>query len=188
MGKLRKSRKFAKVKRKIRKQDRRIATEEKDKKEKKRKKTKSLVRNLPQVSSSMFFAYNESLGPPYRVILDTNFIYFSARNRLDITTGLFDLLMAKTIVYISDCVVGELEKLGPKFKVALKVSKDPRFKRLTCNCNGYADDCLCTTVTNFKCYMIATCDRNLKRRIRKIPGVPIVSIKHHQFIVERLPL
>ena len=30
-----------------------------------------------QAPSSMFFAYNSSLGPPYHIIVDTNFINFS---------------------------------------------------------------------------------------------------------------
>jgi rRNA processing protein Krr1/Pno1 len=38
-----------------------------------------------------------------------------------------------------------------------------------------------------KCYIVATCDRELKRRIRKQPGVPILYIKQHQFTVERMP-
>ena len=29
--------------------------------------------------------------------------------------------------------------------------------------------------------------RDLKRRIRKIPGVPIVTIGQHKFVVERMP-
>lgn len=38
-----------------------------------------------------------------------------------------------------------------------------------------------------KCYLVATNDKDLKRRIRKIPGVPIVYLKGRTFAVERLP-
>lgn len=38
-----------------------------------------------------------------------------------------------------------------------------------------------------KCYIVATCDRDLKRRIRKIPGVPIMYIAQHRFTIERMP-
>ena len=34
---------------------------------------------------------------------------------------------------------------------------------------------------------MATCDRDLKRRIRKIPGVPIMFVHNHRYSVERLP-
>jgi hypothetical protein len=36
----------------------------------------------PQVSSALFFSYNTALGPPYRVIVDTNFINFSIQNKV----------------------------------------------------------------------------------------------------------
>ena len=38
-----------------------------------------------------------------------------------------------------------------------------------------------------KCYIVATCDRDLKRRLRKIPGVPIMYISQHRYTVEQMP-
>ncbi|KAL1826675.1 hypothetical protein ACET3Z_005087 [Daucus carota] len=89
---------------------------------------------------------------------------------------------------ITDFVMEELEKLGQKYQVALRIAKDPQFERLPCTHKGtYADDCLVERVTQHKCYMVATCDRDLKRRIRKIPGVPIMYITKHKYSIERLP-
>ena len=78
----------------------------------------------------------------------------------------------------------------------------------------YADDCLVQRVTEVrprisshmcafqasdtrrdafldrlqhKCYIVATCDRDLKRRIRKIPGIPIMYVANHKYAIERLP-
>lgn len=52
------------------------------------------------------------------------------------------------IPYVTDCIVGELEKLGQKYKIALKIVKDPRFERIQCMHPGtYADDCLVQRVT-----------------------------------------
>ena len=31
------------------------------------------------------------------------------------------------VPYISDCVISELEKFGVKYRIALKIAKDPRF-------------------------------------------------------------
>ena len=38
-----------------------------------------------------------------------------------------------------------------------------------------------------RCYIVATCDKDLRRRIRKIPGVPIMYIQAHRYTIERLP-
>lgn len=82
-----------------------------------------------------------------------------------------DCLYAKCIPYITDCVMAELEKMGQKYKMALKIVKDPRFQRITCMHKGtYADDCIVNRVTQHKCYIVATNDRDLKNRIRKITG------------------
>ena len=44
--------------------------------------------------------------------------------------------------------MAELEQLGSKYRIALRIVKDPRFERLTCNHKGtYADDCLVQRVT-----------------------------------------
>jgi len=141
-----------------------------------------------EIDSSMFLSYNTSLVPPYRILVDTNFINFSVQNKLDMIRTAMDCLYAKVTICITDCVIAELEKLGEKFRVALRVSKDSRFERLKCLHRGtYADDCIVNRLESHNVYIVGTCDRDLKRRLRKIPGVPIIYIKGHQYAIERLP-
>lgn len=149
---------------------------------------KSGLMEVEQVSSSQFFAYNAKLGPPYRVLMDTNFINFSLQHKTDIFKGMMDCLMAKCIPMVTDCVVAELEKMGHRYRLALRLASDPRVQRLTCTHKGtYADDCLVSRVKEHRCYIVATSDRDLKQRIRKIPGVPIMFVTQHKFAIERLP-
>lgn len=229
------------------------------------------AQHVTQTPASLFFKYNTALGPPYQVIVDTNFINFSIKCKIDIYKGMLDCLYARCVPCITDCVFAELEKLGERYRVALRLAKDSRFERLPCMHSGtYADDCicqrvqqvrfaysfavlplacitalgdeddnpniqrihvsslyngdfcsnflhtsfltpipvpllciaLCTLCPNFvqphaqkifpsflqhKCYIVATCDRALKRRIRKIPGVPIMYVHNHKYSIERLP-
>ena len=149
------------------------------------------ARQVEKVSSALFFKYNEALGPPYRVLIDTNFINFSIKNKIDLVQGMVDCLYAKCVPCICDAVMAELEKLGEKYRVALKLAKDKRLERIpnppgTSN-QTYADDVLVEIVKQHRCYIVATCDRDLKRRIRKIPGVPIMYIHNHRYSIERLP-
>ena len=156
-----------------------------------------------------------------------------------------DCLYAECTPCITDCVLAELEKLGTKYRVALKIAKvgwgpclslvpassvmharspalgavlggagasmeeqggrrpgrqggvpregspgpnktrprtpapascprlpcapqDERVERLPCTHKGtYADDCICERVKQHRCYIVATCDKDLKRRLRK---------------------
>lgn len=233
------------------------------------------MRHVQQANSALYFQYNTQLGPPYQILVDTNFINFSIQNKLELNkvrvysflvrdfllvpftrvnkgkskagqsragsllskeerrafeaplkkTGILanitlhplpflspasrfllphaislslslsvgpqammDCLYAKCIPCITDCVMAELEKLGRKYRLAMKIAKDPRIKRLTCQHKGtYADDCLVNRCTEHRCFIVATCDRDLKRRIRKIPGVPIMFIQARKYSIERMP-
>jgi U3 small nucleolar RNA-associated protein 24 len=136
----------------------------------------------------MFFMANEALGPPYRVLIDTNFLSHTVHAKLDLQTALMDLLYAKATPIITSCVMAELEKLGPKYRIALRIARDERWDRIKCDHKGtYADDCLVENVTKHRIYLVGTNDRDLKRRIRKIPGVPIVSVARGKYVIERLP-
>lgn len=125
--------------------------------------------HVNQVPTAMFFQYNTQLGPPYRILVDTNFINFSIKNKLEMYKSMMDCLLAKCIPCITDCVMAELEKLGERYRLALRLAKDPRFERLPCSHSGtYADDCLVHRCQQHRCYIVATCDKDLKRKLRKV--------------------
>jgi U3 small nucleolar RNA-associated protein 24 len=128
MGKQRKTRQFAAVKRIINPKDARTDQKEAEAKKKaaEDKKKQDAITHAPVPSSAMFFKYNTALGPPYHILVDTNFINFSIQNKLDLIDSMMDCLLAKCTPVITDCVMSELEKLGPKFRVALKMAKNPR--------------------------------------------------------------
>ncbi|KAJ5219777.1 hypothetical protein N7468_008981 [Penicillium chermesinum] len=186
MGLQKKTRKFAQAKRAISIRDSRLKENQNEQKSKNTK--DDLVREAPQAPSSLFFQYNTALTPPYSVLVDTNFISHTIQHKLDIIPTMMDCLYAKCIPVITDCVLAELEKLGPKYRLALRVAKDPRFQRIKCDHKGtYADDCLVDRLVKHRVYIAATNDRDLKRRIRKIPGAPIMSVARGKYVIERLP-
>jgi len=146
------------------------------------------VMKVKRNGPNMFFNYNMSLGPPFHLLMDTNFINFSIQNKMDVVQASMDCLYGKCIPCVTDCVMAELEKLGLKYRLALRMAKDLRFERLPCQHKGtYADDCLVRRVQVSPCYIVGTCDKDLKRRLRRIQGVPIMSIKQRRYHVERLP-
>ncbi|MCP9263507.1 hypothetical protein DINM_006784 [Dirofilaria immitis] len=172
-----------------------------------------LTPNLaPQVSTAMFLKYNTQLGPPFHVIIDTNFVNFSIKYRIDLMQGFMDCLYAKTIPYVTDCVLGELENLDNDAKLLSKLLRiiglsvchavikefmpmTASYKELRSKSNGskwnyaffeFMQNHVHHAVMH-KCYIVATCDKDLKRRIRKIPGVPILYIRQHRFSIERMP-
>jgi len=128
MGKAKRTKKFGQMKRMISLNDPRIKADQREPSKKKKKDKNELVKatEAPQSSSALFFQYNTQLGPPFHILVDTNFINFSIKNKLDVLQSMMDCLYAKCVPYVTDCVYGELEKLGAKYRLALKIIKDPR--------------------------------------------------------------
>lgn len=180
------------------------------------KKKEAAVREIPQMPSSMFFEHNEALVPPYNVLVDTNFLSRTVGAKLPLMESAMDCLFASVNIIITSCVMAELEKLGPKYRVALMIARDERWTRLTCDHKGtYADDCIVERIQKHRIYIVASMcffsssalpviesmighawlltrektanDRDLKRRIRKVPGVPIMSCGKGKYAIERLP-
>uniref|UniRef100_A0A2K5MH14 PIN domain-containing protein n=1 Tax=Cercocebus atys TaxID=9531 RepID=A0A2K5MH14_CERAT len=163
MGKQEKTRKYATMKRMLSLRDQRLKEKDRLKPKKKEKKDPSVLkeREIPQYPTCLFFQYNTQLA------------------ELDLVQSMMDCLYAKCIPCITDYIMPEIEKLEQK------ITKDPRFEGLPCTHKGtYADDCLVQRVTQHKCYIVATVDWDLKRRIPKVPGVPIMYISNHRYNIE----
>ncbi|KAK4453239.1 Fcf1-domain-containing protein [Podospora aff. communis PSN243] len=212
MGVAKRTRKFATVKRLIGKRDERRKTQaEKNAELELTKKKEEPVREIPQMPSSMFFQHNTALVPPYQVLVDTNFLSRTVGAKLPLMETAMDCLYASVNIIITSCVMAELEKLGPKYRIALMIARDERWTRLTCDHKGtYADDCIVDRIQKHRIYIVGSMsspslwvfqakrgtwqadqstanDRDLKRRIRKVPGVPIMSVAKGKYVIERLP-
>lgn len=103
MGVAKKTRKFGATKRIIGQRDARLKTKDKIDVNEKKDVVTSITRNVPQVSSSLFFQYNTALVPPYSVLVDTNFLSHTVRCKLPLLETLMDTLFAKCIPVITAC-------------------------------------------------------------------------------------
>lgn len=108
--------------------------------------------------------------PPYNVLIDTNFLSHTVQRKLELLPAMMDCLYAScrpiivsrrspretacqkirggrlrtdTLCAQTSCVMAELEKLGAKYRIALRIARDERWERLQCDHKGvYADDCI----------------------------------------------
>ena len=119
MGKAKKTRKFAAVKRMLNPKDSRLqhqkqkgkgagaaaASGGKKQKGKEGKDGKKEMVKVDATSSALFFKFNEQLGPPYYVLLDTNFINFSIRNKLDIVRSMMNWWVGSSVAVLCRAVL-----------------------------------------------------------------------------------
>lgn len=132
------------------------------------------------------FVLDSAIHPPYQVILDTNFINDCIRKKMDLKESILQCLDGDVNLLVPECVFGELEKLGRVYRLALNMIKSLNITKLICQHKGtYADDCIINRVKEFKCYIVATSDVNLRQRIKKVSRAPIVYFKGHRCATER---
>lgn len=123
--------------------------------------------------------------PPYNVILDTNFINDCVRKKIDLENLLMETLNANVKIYITECVFGELEKLGRVYRIALNMIKRIEHTRLVCDHKGtYADNCILNRVQLNNVFFVATSDVNLKQRISKKAKTPVLIFRGRKLHVE----
>jgi hypothetical protein len=72
----------------------------------------------------------------YSVLVDTNFLSHTVHHKLPLLPTLMDTLYATCTPIITSCVMAELEKLGPKYRIALQIARDERWERLQCDHKG----------------------------------------------------
>ncbi|KAJ1465325.1 Fcf1-domain-containing protein [Baffinella frigidus] len=123
---------------------------------------------------------------PKIILVDTNFAYFALKNKIDLFLGIAKCISSEFIICISKCVLLELEKLGPKFRLALRLLRQKKIIQLVCLHPPtiiYADDCLFNSIKIKKNIILATCDKDLRKRVWKISAMPILSIKKKNFVL-----
>ncbi|MCS7097605.1 MAG: hypothetical protein NZ922_01315 [Candidatus Methanomethyliaceae archaeon] len=121
------------------------------------------------------------------VILDTNIIMYSTEKPFDITNQLIELGFFRIIIIES--VKKELEKLaimgGVKerrnAKLALKICENFEFEPDPPISGGVDEKLLFLAKT--KGYIIATCDSDIRKKLRE-NGLPVIYLKDERLIAE----
>lgn len=109
----------------------------------------------------------------YRVLLDTNSLIYSIRNKIDIQKLVFGMPSLGRIE-IPQCVVDELKGLSnsvPEARAALVLAE--RFEIL--QSEGAGDDCIISKATEIGA-VVLTNDRDLTKRL-KDSGIRVISIR-----------
>uniref|UniRef100_A0A7S2B5Q5 UTP23 sensor motif region domain-containing protein n=1 Tax=Octactis speculum TaxID=3111310 RepID=A0A7S2B5Q5_9STRA len=145
-----------------------------------------LLRGKKARKTLAFFRLNFGISPPYRVLLDGNFIHECTSYKIDILARLGKQLGGeKFMLYVPSCVISELEMLGTNMKPALTFALE--------NCEVVACDSAesCSAgilgligEKNAEGYLVASQDEDLRCELRAIPGVPLMFIKRTVLILE----
>ncbi|KAK2582628.1 hypothetical protein KPH14_004910 [Odynerus spinipes] len=129
-----------------------------------------------------FYINNFKFRQPYQVLIDGTFAFAALENKFNIQEQLPKYFQAETKLLTTPCIILETEKLGSFNKAvtgAMQIIKQYAIHKC-----GHEKQ----PITGSKClrsmiaknnpsrYIIATQDRELQERLRKIPGVPLMYL------------
>jgi len=132
------------------------------------------------------------IAPPYRVLLDGNFIAVAAKMDQSVEDRVPALLGDRVFLHVTECAVRELAALGPKLAPALAAAR--RIAVIRCSHkHGHGADmdagsCIRSLVgaTNEGHWVVGTQDADLRDALRKIPGVPLMLFSKNVLVLEAL--
>ena len=115
-----------------------------------------------------FFRVHFKLRPPYKLVMDGCFLHNA--HKMDFQDQIAKLLQAEVTIYLTHCVLHELQQLGDKVASTLEAAK--HLHVLKCGHKASplsAAECICKQVVgnaNSKKYIVASTDTELMGRLR----------------------
>ncbi|XP_037951932.1 rRNA-processing protein UTP23 homolog [Teleopsis dalmanni] len=117
-----------------------------------------------------YFATNFNYREPYQVLIDATFCQAALQNKIIIEEQLKKYFQTQIKLLTTQCIILEAESLGAPLTGATKIVK--KFHVHKCGHEGKpvtAAECI-KSMTKDSRYIVATQDRTLQDRLRKVPG------------------
>lgn len=134
------------------------------------------------------YHYTFKFREPYQIIIDDEIVTTCQKSSYDINKGLTRTIQAQNKPMITQCCIQAL--YNAKNQDAINLAKT--FERRKCNHREAIApaDCIQSIVDingeNRHRYVVATQDLDLRRKLRQVPGVPLVYMNRSVMVMEPL--
>lgn len=145
------------------------------------------IKRAKKVSKILnYFQQNFGFHTPYLVLLDGTFCAGCLDAKINIKDQLPKYL-GEVKLLTTSCCISELEKLGPQLYGATRVAKTFPIFKCGHKVPRPANECVSSVVgeKNSHHFIIASRDHDLRTRIRKLPGVPILYLHGNTPVLEK---
>ncbi|OZC08004.1 hypothetical protein X798_05000 [Onchocerca flexuosa] len=134
------------------------------------------------------YRHNFGFEPPYQVLLDGTFAMAALQNKINLREQMPKYLNAEVDIRVTNCVLKELEKLGPTLYGALHICKQFDVESCPHQPMRTAVECMKHMARRMKSrttFFFATQDNELTEALKQIPGIPILFIKYNAILVDK---
>ncbi|XP_065910465.1 rRNA-processing protein UTP23 homolog [Dysidea avara] len=134
-----------------------------------------------------FYKMNYGVREPYQVLVDGTFCQAALKGKIYIKEQLPKYIGSSVQILTTRCAIEETRSIGDDLIGALLVAK--RFQQRNCGHKHKcipAADCFTSLIGNDNSnhYFVATQDVELRRKLRRIPGVPLLYINRNTIVLE----
>ena len=134
-----------------------------------------------------FFRYVFKFTPPFKILIDGNFIAISLQKKLDIKSSLEKLLNDKVTLIIPSCIFKEIQLIEEKIPGITSYINQYKIEKCKHNLMDPIS-CIRTYIgkKNYYKYFVATQDDFLRKQLREIPGVPLIFFGQNMLLIDKL--
>ncbi|KAL2935365.1 rRNA-processing protein UTP23-like protein [Bienertia sinuspersici] len=126
---------------------------------------------------------------PFKVLCDGTFVHHLVSNHLSPESSVSNTLGASVQLFTTKCVIEELKSLGSSHTKSFHAArKDYKLARCEHEQKESALNCILDIIgaNNPEHFFVATQDIDLRKRCRKIPGVPVMFSLRNAVFLEQL--
>ena len=134
----------------------------------------------------LFYRYVFKFEVPYKIIIDGNFVAVALNKKFEMKEILAKALDENVHLIIPSCIVHELREIDSKLPGILQMVL--KYKIEECQHGILSpDNCIKTYIgkKNHKKYFVATQDKYLRMKLRKIPGVPLLFFDQNMILIDK---
>ena len=134
----------------------------------------------------LFYRYVFKFEVPYKILIDGNMIAVSLQKKFDLKESFQKTLDENVHLVVPSCIVHEIRSLESKIPGILNAVLKYKIEECT---HGILspDQCIQSYIgkKNHKKYFVATQDKVLRYRLRKIPGTPSLFFDQNMLLVDK---
>lgn len=135
-----------------------------------------------------FYKNNFGFHQPYQILVDLTFCQTALNYKINIKEQVPKYIDGESQLFTTRCIMHEGKLLGAAVGGAVHIGKQFKFRKCGHEAEPLsAQDCILSMIgeSNAFHFFVASQDTELRGKLRKLPGVPLLHINYNALVLEK---